>query len=64
MQAYVKFYNRHRPHQSMGNQPLMASGDPIPLRATESPPVPEEVGPVRRHATLGGLLNHYEQKAA
>ena len=51
-------------HESMGNRPLTSSLDSISLRPTESPPGPEPVGEVERHATLAGLLNHYERKAA
>ncbi|MBI1336410.1 MAG: transposase [Phycisphaera sp.] len=64
VQTYSDYYNRLRPHQGKGNIPLTMSHDPIPIRATESPPPTNEVGAVHRHALLGGLLNHYERKAA
>jgi putative transposase len=62
VQTYVDYYNRLRPHQGKENRPLSMSNNPI--RATESPPLTGEVGPVQRHALLGGLLSHYERKAA
>ncbi|MEZ6192089.1 MAG: integrase core domain-containing protein [Phycisphaerales bacterium] len=62
VQAYTNYYNELRPHQGKDNRPLTMSHDPI--RATESPPPTGEVGPVKRHALLGGLLSHYERKAA
>jgi putative transposase len=62
VQTYVDYYNRLRPHQGKDNRPLAVSNDPI--RATESPPPTEEVGHVQRHELLGGLLSHYERKAA
>lgn len=64
VQTYTDYYNRLRPHQGKDNRPLTRSDDPIPIRATESPPGPEKIGVVQRHALLGGLLNHYERKAA
>jgi len=60
--AYTNYYNELRPHQGKDNRPLTMSNDPI--HATESPPPTGEVGPVQRHALLGGLLSHYERKAA
>jgi putative transposase len=64
VQTYVGYYNRFRPHQGKDNRPLTARHDPIPIRATESPPSAEVIGAVHRHALLGGLLNRYERKAA
>ena len=57
-QIYVRYYNAVRPHQGVGNVPL-ATLDPPPPE-----PVVGEIGPVCRHEWLGGLLNHYERKAA
>jgi len=53
-QTYVRYYNTHRPHQSLGNVPLNGY-DP-----------PEQLPPesVERQQFLGGLLNHYYRKAA
>ncbi len=64
VQTYVDYYNHLRPHQGKDNRPLTMSYDPIPIRATESPPQTEKLGPVQRHALLGGLLSYYERKAA
>lgn len=58
VRAYVDYYNRHRPHQGLDNRPLEVDNDPIPIHP------PTEVGLVKRVSILGGLLNHYERKAA
>ena len=58
VQAYTDYYNRLRPHQGLGNRPLNAQDDSIPIR------LPTEVGPIQRQPILGGLLNHYERKVA
>lgn len=63
VQTYVGYYNRLRPHQGKGNRPLTMSDAPIHICATKSPPT-EEVGSIQRHELLGGLLSHYERKAA
>ena len=53
LDAYVDHYDRHRPHQSLAQQP----------------PLPRPVGPaatgsaVRRRQILGGLINEYERAA-
>ncbi|MFA7236820.1 MAG: integrase core domain-containing protein [Phycisphaeraceae bacterium] len=52
--TYVKYFNEYRPHQSLGNVP--------PARVGTPPPIP--IGPIRRRRILGGLLNHYERRAA
>ena len=64
VQTYVKFYNHVRPHQGKENRPLTMGDAPIPIRKHEPPPIPEEIGAVERQSWLGGLLNHYERKAA
>lgn len=58
-QTYVGYYNRHRPHQSLGNVPLKHAGQPPP-----EPAGSDQVGPVLRQTFLAGLLNHYERRAA
>lgn len=59
--AYAGYYNKLRPHQSLSNVPLTQPGLPPP----ESPRYSlGPVGPVERHKVLGGLLNHYERRAA
>ncbi len=57
IQEYVRYYHDHRPHQALSNLPPMMNA------------VPEQVeclGPedVVRHESLGGLLTHYQRKAA
>ena len=53
LDAYVDHYNRHRPHQSLGQQP------PLPRQV-----VPADTGSaVRRRQILGGLINEYERAA-
>jgi putative transposase len=58
VQTYVLYHNRFRPHQALGNRPLMDQEDP-PLQAAET-----EVGPIQCQRRLGGLLNHYYHGAA
>ena len=58
VQRYVTYYNTARPHQSLGKVPLAQSGAPPAEQSAGT------IGPVYRHAMLGGLLNHYERKAA
>ena len=55
VQTYVLYYNQYRPHQSLGNRPLGASGDPRP-RSTN--------GQIQCQSWLGGLLSHYSRQAA
>ncbi len=64
IQTYADYYNRVRPHQGKDNRPLTMGNGPIPNIAPEPPPPTEEAGAVQRHELLGGLLNHYERKAA
>jgi hypothetical protein len=52
-----------RPHQSLGDVPLDQANAPPPDRPPDRP-IAGEIGPVRRYSILGGLLNHYERKAA
>ncbi len=54
---FVRYYHEHRPHQALGNKPPAESGPPpepsaLPLDA------------VVCHEGLGGLLKHYERRAA
>jgi putative transposase len=58
VQTYVSYYNTLRPHQSLGNVPL---GGGVP---PHDAPMTNDIGPIRRHPLLAGLLNHYERKAA
>ena len=61
VQTYVDYYNKLRPHQSLGNVPLDKAGQPPP---ESSEPIAGAIGPVRHQRLLGGLINHYERKAA
>jgi putative transposase len=58
VQTYVRYYNTLRPHQSLGNVPL---GRGVP---PHDAPSPEDLGTIRRHPLLAGLINHYERQAA
>lgn len=58
VQTCVSYHNTMRPHQSLGNVPLVQSGTP----PAEQPA--DTIGIIQRHPMLGGLLNHYERKAA
>jgi len=58
VQTYALYHNEFRPHQGLGNRPLGVQ---------EEPPVDsEELGPhgVACRQWLGGLLKHYERRAA
>ena len=61
-QEYVRFFNRHRPHQGLGNRtiPEAAAGPPIDPSATTWP----EIHRIRCDQFLGGLLRHYSGEAA
>lgn len=52
--AYTRYHNELRPHQGLANVP--------PADVNKDPPQP--VGMIYRQRILGGLLNHYERKAA
>lgn len=54
LRDYVRHYNEHRPHRSLGLAP--------PDRSTE---VPQAMLPVRarRHDLLGGLIHEYQAAA-
>jgi len=58
VQTYAMFHNRFRPHQGLGNRPVGAGEDPSPLRTDIAQ------GSVRCRRWLGGLLRHYESRAA
>ncbi|NOX60192.1 MAG: transposase [Planctomycetes bacterium] len=59
LREYVRFYNRHRPHQGLGNRTLATAlgSDPPILERSES-------DPIRCKRILGGLLRHYYRAAA
>ena len=58
MSSWLDYYHRFRPHQGVGNVPLTASESPCEL--VDSVPLDEIIC----HEGLGGLLRHYERKAA
>ena len=58
VQTYADHHNRFRPHQGLGNRPPGVLEDPRPRRSEIDPK------PVQRQSWLGGLLTHYERKAA
>lgn len=55
--SYVDFYHTLRPHQGVGNRPLTGT-----CRESDDPL--EHGEQVVRHSRLGGLLRHYERRAA
>jgi putative transposase len=55
LREYVAYYNTHRPHRSLDQQP--------PLLTTKSGSPPEHEWRVRRRDRLGGLLHEYELAA-
>jgi hypothetical protein len=52
LREYVAYYNTHRPHRSLDQQP--------PLVETAPASAHEHEWHVRRHDRLGGLLHDYE----
>ena len=54
---FMRYYNQHRPHLAKDNLPLSMDKPPDPV---------ESLGPedVVCHERLGGLLRHYERRAA
>ncbi len=62
---YVHFFNRYRPHQGLGNQPLsIVSGGNGNVAAARLHDDPDDEGAVRCRRFLGGLLRHYYRAAA
>jgi putative transposase len=61
LSAYARFYNRHRPHQGLGNRTLPeAATGPPELEPVDS----EHIGRIRCQRFLGGLLRHDYREAA
>jgi putative transposase len=54
LRQFLEHYHSERPHQSIGNVPPSATG----------PPEPGIAGTIHSTSRLGGLLRHYERKAA
>ena len=55
IEEYVDYYNRIRPHQSVGNKPI---GGLLPL-TSQTPD-----GEIERVSILGGLFHQYQRKVA
>jgi hypothetical protein len=55
LREYVAYYNTHRPHRSLDQQP------PLPKKPV---PPPDDEWRVRRRDRLGGLLHEYELAAS
>jgi putative transposase len=55
LREYVAYYNTHRPHRSLDQQP--------PLLKMKPGSPPDHEWPVRRRDRLGGLLHEYELAA-
>jgi len=55
LQEYAAYYNTHRPHRSVEQQPPLAETAPISAHGQQ--------WRVRRHDRLGGLLHEYELAA-
>ncbi len=53
MGSYVDYYNHLRPHQGLGNVPIPGLS-----------PQPDTEGEIECVSILGGLLHHYQRKAA
>lgn len=61
-QEYVRFFNRYRPHQGLGNLTIEAAANGPP--AYERPGQAHDGGRVVCRRFLGGLLLHYHREAA
>ena len=57
VREYVTHYNTERPHQGRANLPLS-------MREQPAPPGPTDAGSIVCRERLGGLLRHYERRAA
>jgi len=58
VQAWLAHYHFQRPHQGLGN---------VPIQADRPPPIPIEhfnLEDIICHESLGGLLKHFERRAA
>ena len=62
---YAHFFNRHRPHQGLGNRPLsIAVGEKGDVAIARLDDDPDDEGTVRCNRFLGGLRRHYYRAAA
>ena len=59
LREYVRFHNKYRPHQGLGNRTVAAA-----LGNDPPPPDQPESDPIRCQRFLGGLLRHYYRAAA
>ncbi|MCA9177185.1 MAG: integrase core domain-containing protein, partial [Planctomycetales bacterium] len=59
-QEFVRFHNRHRPHQGLGNRTV---ADHAMGRSPNSIDMETDIGRVRCQQSLGGLLRHYYRAA-
>lgn len=55
LREYVAYYNTHRPHRTLEQQPPLLKAAPVPAHDRECR--------VRRRDRLGGLLHEYELAA-
>lgn len=59
VQAFVDYYNEHRPHQGAGNRTLNRQADSLGEAGRLEP-----IGRIGSRSELGGLLKHYYRQAA
>jgi putative transposase len=59
---YVRYYNKHRPNQGVGDRPLSMTEPTSDADPPSAEPTP--LGTVRCEERLGGLLKHYHRAAA
>jgi putative transposase len=59
LNSWLEFYHLHRPHQGLGNVRLEDRDKTLPELSDRVP-----LGKITCHESLGGLLKHYERKAA
>ena len=57
VREFMDYYHRWRPHQALGNLPPAMEKPPDPIETIDP-------GQVVVHERLGGLLKHYERRAA
>ena len=55
---YFDYYHEQRPHQGLNNEPLHG------LQMIDEPDQSDDASHIICHSRLGGLLKHYERRAA